>query len=56
MTGNAYAAIISAVHAKLSADSKTDHGRNGRHCSGACPVCRLHVCLTHHECKRGAIP
>ena len=53
MTGDDYAALIAETHAKLSADSQNDHGRNGRHEFRACEPCGVHVCITHHDCPRG---
>lgn len=50
MSGNDYAALYATVQARLRV---ADHGRNGRHAMGGCPKCRLVVCLTHHDCKRG---
>lgn len=48
MDTNAYATLYRTVQDKLTASSQSDHGRTGRHSFGPCPVCRVHVCLTHH--------
>lgn len=49
MSGNDYAALIAATQASLNT---RDYGRNGNHAMGACPKCKIHVCLTHHTCPK----
>jgi hypothetical protein len=48
MSGNDYAALYATVTASLA--SGHTYGRDGRHTMGACSVCHIHVCLTHHAC------
>lgn len=52
MTGTAYAALYASVTAQLRSSVPSDHGRNGKHHSGPCAACGIHVCLTHHNCPR----
>ena len=47
--GEHFAAIVKAVQDRLAASTQSDNGRNGRHHMGACPRCRIIVCLTHHN-------
>ena len=47
--GETYAAIVRALQARLTASSQNNHGRDGQHAFGPCPVCKIHVCLTHHQ-------
>lgn len=52
MSGSEFAAIYDAVSARLTAESPSHYGRAPRHAMGACPVCKIIVCITHHDCKR----
>lgn len=49
MTGSDYAALCARVTASLN--NKT-YGRDGHHAFGACPACKVHVCITHHTCHK----
>ena len=51
--GEHYAALYRAVQARL--DSGQSYGRNGKHHMGACPECRVHVCLSHHDCPKTTV-
>jgi hypothetical protein len=53
MSGSDYAAIYAALQTRLR-QASSGHGRDGRHAFGACPTCRVHVCISHHHCLRVA--
>ena len=44
-----YTRRINPSAVTLSRDES--YGRNGDHAMGTCPECRMHVCLTHHNCQ-----
>jgi hypothetical protein len=52
MSGSDYMRLVRAVQVRLA--SQSDHGRDGRHAFTACPACHIHVCMSHHDCRRAA--
>lgn len=51
MSGSEYAALCAAVMASLAV-SETAYGRHSMHTMKACPACKIHVCLNHHDCPK----
>lgn len=45
--GEFYAAIVEQLHKELETRGLA-YGRERPHKFGPCPVCRIHVCITHH--------
>jgi hypothetical protein len=49
MTGTEYGAVIAALMTKLAGNQASNYGRGSEHHFGACAVCNIAVCLSHHR-------
>lgn len=43
-----------ALWSEFDSTSATGYGRLAAHDFGPCKVCRVHVCLTHHNCRNAS--